>query len=306
MLRFILYRLLTIIPVLWAAATLSFGAIHLLPGDPVMQLLAHSGASPQAIAEQRAAIGWDRPLGAQYAEFLYKLTQGDLGRSWVSARPVVTLISEATLPTLELATVAIIIAITLGAALGIVSALRRGTWLDRTGMFLGVLGISTPIAWTGLLAIMLFSVLLGWLPPTGNDEARHLVLPGLVLGIASAGSIARLMRSSLLDVLVEPFVTVARAKGLPGTVILIRHSLPVAAPPVVAMIAVQAGFLMGGAAVTETLFARQGLGRLMVEAVLTQDLPVVQGLVLISAVIYSLVNLASDLLHWQLDPRVRD
>lgn len=305
MLHFILRRLLAILPVLWAAATLSFGAIHLLPGDPVVQLLARSGAPQHVIDEHRTAIGWDRPWLAQYGDFLWNAARGDLGRSWISGRPVTTLIAEAAWPTAELAMVAMLVAVVVGVSLGALAATHRGAWPDRAGMLVALMGVSTPLAWSGLLAILVFSVGLGWLPPTGSDNVRHLLLPGMVLGITSAGSIARLMRSSLLDVLTENYVTVARAKGLPGLLVLARHVRPVALPPVAAMIAAQAGFLMGGAAVTETVFARQGLGRLMVEAVLAQDLPLVQGLVLVSAAVYSLVNLAADALHWQLDPRVR-
>ncbi len=305
MFRFILRRLLTIVPVLWAAGTLSFAAVHMLPGDPALQLLARSGASPQAIAEHRSAIGWDRPLLVQYADFLWNAARGDWGRSWISGRPVSTIIAEAGRPTVELAAAAMVAAVVAGIGLGTLAAIHRGTWLDSIGMGIALLGISVPIAWLGLLAIVLFSIALDWLPPTGNDGVCHLILPALVLGLASAGSIARLVRSSLLDVLAENYITAARAKGLTPSLILIRHAWTVALPPVAAIIAVQAGFLMGGAAVTETLFARQGLGRVMVEAVLAQDLPVVQGLVLVSAMLYSLVNLVADALHWQLDPRVR-
>lgn len=292
--------------VLWMAATLSFGAVHLLPGDPVTQLLARSGASEQIIAERRAALGWDRPLVIQYADFVHSLAQGDLGRSWISGRAVTSIIAEAAPPTIELALASLLIAVSVGLTLGTLAALQRGQWPDRIGMLLATLSISTPTAWSGLLAILVFSVALKWLPPTGNDGPNHLILPSLVLGLASAGSIARLMRSSLQDVLAENYITAARAKGLPGPLVLVRHAWPVALPTVLAMIAVQAGFLMGGAAVTETLFARRGLGRLMVEAVLAQDLPVVQGLVLLSALVYSLINLAADAAHPQLDPRIRE
>jgi peptide/nickel transport system permease protein len=169
-----------------------------------------------------------------------------------------------------------------------------------------LLGVSTPVAWSGLLALMIFSVTLGWLPPTGSDDALQLILPSVVLGLASAGAIARLTRAGLLDVLTEPFITVARSKGLPGWLVLARHVWPAALPPVLAVMALQFGFLLGGAAVTEAVFARQGLGRLVVEAVLSQDLPVVQGIVLLSAAVYSLVNLAADALQWLIDPRVRE
>jgi ABC-type dipeptide/oligopeptide/nickel transport system permease component len=219
---------------------------------------------------------------------------------------VTVLIAEAVWPTAQLAVVAMGIAVLLGASLGALAATQRGNWADSAGIILALLGVSMPVAWSGLLAIVLFSVILRWLPPTGSDGLAHLALPGLVLGLTSAGAIARLVRATLLDVLTESYVTVARAKGLPDIFILARHAWPVALPPVLSLIAVQFGFLLGSAAVTETLFARQGLGRLMVEAVLAQDLPVAQGLALLSALVYSLINLVADVLHCQLDPRVRE
>ena len=260
----------------------------------------------QAIAERRAQIGWDRPLFEQYARFVIRLVRLDLGESWIVGRPVAQMLAEAAVPTLELALAAMLVAIVVGAGLGTLAASFRGTWIDSAGMIAAVMGISTPIAWSGLLALLIFSVGLGWLPPVGSDSALHLILPSTVLGLASAGSIARLTRAGLLDVLTESHVTVARSKGLTEWIVLIRHVWPIALPPALAMIALQFGFLLGGAAVTETIFARQGLGRLAVEAVLSQDLPVVQGIVLLSAAVYSLVNLAVDALHWRLDPRVRE
>jgi len=305
-LKFLVRRLTSIILVLWAAATLSFLAIHLLPGDPATQILVRAGASQQAIAVRRAQIGWDRPLTEQYARFMWKVARLDLGESWITGRRVTQMLSEAALPTLELALAAMLVAILVGAGLGTLSASFRGTWVDSTGMILALLGVSTPVAWSGLLALMVFSAVLSWLPSSGGGDALQLTWPAIVLGLASAGAIARLTRAGLLDVLTEPYIIVARSKGLPGWLVLARHVWPMALPPVLAVIALQFGFLLGGAAVTEAVFARQGLGRLVVEAVLSQDLPVVQGVVLLSATAYSLVNLAADALQWLLDPRVRE
>jgi ABC-type dipeptide/oligopeptide/nickel transport system permease component len=305
-LKFLIRRLTSIILVLWAAATLSFLAIHLLPGDPATQILVRAGASQQAIAVRRAQIGWDRPLTEQYARFMWKVARLDLGESWITGRRVTQMLSEAALPTLELALAAMLVAILVGAGLGTLSASFRGTWVDSTGMILALLGVSTPVAWSGLLALMVFSAVLSWLPSSGGGDALQLTWPAIVLGLASAGAIARLTRAGLLDVLTEPYIIVARSKGLPGWLVLARHVWPMALPPVLAVIALQFGFLLGGAAVTEAVFARQGLGRLVVEAVLSQDLPVVQGVVLLSATAYSLVNLAADALQWLLDPRVRE
>jgi len=305
-LKFLIRQLTSIILVLWAAATLSFLAIHLLPGDPATQILVRAGASQQAIAVRRAQIGWDRPLTEQYARFMWKVARLDLGESWITGRRVTQMLSEAAWPTLELALAAMLVAILVGAGLGTLSASFRGTWVDSTGMILALLGVSTPVAWSGLLALMVFSAVLSWLPSSGGGEALQLTWPAIVLGLTSAGAIARLTRAGLLDVLTEPYIIVARSKGLPGWLIMARHVWPVALPPVLAVMALQFGFLLGGAAVTEAVFARQGLGRLVVEAVLSQDLPVVQGVVLLSATAYSLVNLGADALQWLLDPRVRE
>lgn len=304
--RFPLRRLASIILVLWAAATLSFFAIHLLPGDPATQILVRAGASPQAIAERRAQIGWDRPLAQQYGLFMWGLARLDLGESWVAARPVTRMLAGAAAPTLKLTLVSMLIAILVGAGLGTLAASFRGTWLDSAGMTVALLGVSTPVAWSGLLALIIFPMMLGQLLPVGSDDALQLILPASVLGLASAGAIARLTRAGLLDVLTEPYITVARSKGLPDWLVLARHVWPAALPPVLAVVALQFGFLLGGAAVTEAVFARPGLGRLVVEAVLSQDLPVVQGIVLLSATVYSLVNLAADALQWLIDPRVRE
>jgi ABC-type dipeptide/oligopeptide/nickel transport system permease component len=305
MLLFFLRRLLGAIPVLWGAATLAFLAVHLLPGDPATLLLIRSGASAEAIAARRAQIGWDQPWLTQYVTYAVGLARGDLGRSWVNGQPVARLLAEQWPRTLELTLAAMLVAVVGGVGVGVLAGVRRGTWTDRVGMSVALLGLSTPIAWSGLLAIWLFSVELGWLPPGGRDGWQALVLPSLVLGLTAAGPIARLVRNGFIQTLAEPFIVAARARGLPLSTLLLRHALPVAAPPVIAMIALQFGFLLGGAAVTEALFARPGIGRLAVEAILAQDLPVVQGVVLLGAATYTVVNLVADLAQWGLDPRTR-
>ncbi len=305
MFRFVIRRLLAALPVLWAAATISFLAVHLLPGDPATLLLIRSGASAEEIAARRALLGWDRPLITQYGAYLLHLLRGDLGRSWVTGQPVAQMLAEQWPRTLELTLSAMGIAIVLGLTLGTLAALRWGTWVDTACMSVALVGLSTPIAWSGLLGLWLFSLKLAWLPPSGLGSPAHLVLPASVLGLASAGPIARLIRGGLLDALAEPFITAAKAKGLPPSRLLIRHAFPVALPPALAMMALQFGFLLGGAAVTEALFVRPGIGRLAVEAVLNQDLPVVQGVVLLGAATYLLVNLAADITQWLLDPLAR-
>lgn len=310
MLIYALRRLLTALPVLWATATLTFFAIHLAPGDPATAQLAKSGASAAAIDERRTALGLDAPLEVQYARYLSDLFRGDLGRSWHSNQPVTHIIGEALPSTLALTLAATGVALLLGLTLGTVAALarhrRQHVWLDTAGMTLALSGLSTPVALSGLVGILILSLNLGWLPATGQGSPRHLLLPALVLGWTSAGSLARLTRDRLLDVLERPYIVAARARGIPGPRLLWRHVSRVAMPDVLTMLALQIGYLLGGTVITESVFARRGLGRVTVEAVLGQDLPVVQGIVLLAALVYTLSNLVADLAQLQLDPRLRE
>jgi ABC-type dipeptide/oligopeptide/nickel transport system permease component len=322
MLAYALRCLLTALPVLWAAATLTFFAIHLAPGDPATAQLAQSGAPATAIAERRTALGLDDPLEIQYTRYLHNLLRGDLGRSWSSNRPVNRVIREALLPTLTLTLTATGLALLFGLALGTAAALARHyaeslrrfstfartkyAGLDTVCMMLALGGLSTPVALSGLAAILIFSLSLDWLPATGAGGLDHLLLPALVLGWASAGPLARLARDRLLDTLDRPYIVAARARGIPAWRLLWRHTARVALPDVLTMLALQTGFLLGGTFITESVFARRGLGRVAVEAVLNQDLPVVQGVVLLAALVYTLSNLAADLAQLWLDPRLRE
>jgi ABC-type dipeptide/oligopeptide/nickel transport system permease component len=299
-------RLAQAIFVLWLAATLAFVALQLAPGDPAQALLAASGATPEEVAARRAQLGLDDPLPAQYARFLADLARGDLGQSWLHGRPVGRMILEQLPPTVELAVAAIVVAVVLGLGLGTLAVIRRGTWLDTAATALSVVGLSTPTYWSGLLAILLFSLRLRWLPATGAGDLRHLALPALVLGFALSGSIARLVRARVAEVLAEPFVLAARARGLPAWRVLSAHVLRAALAPALTVVALQFGFLLGGAVVTESVFARAGLGRLVVQAILWRDLPVVRGIVVFAALAYVLVNLVADLAQVWLDPRLRE
>jgi ABC-type dipeptide/oligopeptide/nickel transport system permease component len=218
---------------------------------------------------------------------------------------VVKTIAEQLPSTLELAVAAMMVAIVLGTALGLVAAVKHGTWLDRLATALSVTGVSIPIFWSAMILIWLLSLRLGWLPATGQGTLAHLVMPALVLGFASAGAIARLVRSSLLEVLEQDFISTARAKGLWEGTILAHHALKDAFIPVVTVMGLQFAFLLGGTVVTETIFARQGIGRLLVDAIFWKVFPVVQGVVLLVALIYTLVNLAIDVSYAYLDPRIR-
>ena len=305
MLQFIGRRLLASIPVLWGVTTLVFLAIHLLPGDPAELMLAESGGSAESIAYLRDQLGLDDPLYVQYGRFLLNTLRGDLGRSIFTNRPVLQTILEQLPSTIELALTAMLVAIALGTGLGILAALNHNSWLDNACMATAVAGVSVPIFWSGLLLILLFSSTLHWLPATGQGSLRHLLLPAVVLGFASSGTIARLVRSSLLDVLYKEYITTARAKGLSERLILIRHALKNALIPVITVVGLQFGFLLGGAVVTETVFSRQGIGRLIMDAILWKDFPLVQGGVLLAGVTYTLVNLLVDVSYAFADPRIR-
>lgn len=304
-LRYIGQRLVVAITVLWGVATLVFVILRLLPGDPAALMLSEAGASAEAIAQLRADLGLDKPLIVQYGQYLLNLAQGDLGTSLFARRPVTTVIAEQLPSTIGLALAAMLIAAILGVLLGILAAVKVGTWVDSAAMALSVAGVSVPIFWSGLLLIWLFSLRLGWLPATGQGGLDHLILPALVLGLASSGSIARLVRASLLEVLDQDFVRTARAKGLREGMVLTRHALKNALIPVVTIVGLQFGFLLGGTVVTETVFSRQGIGRLLVNSILWKDLPVVQGVVLLAGLVYTLVNVAVDVAYGFLDPRIR-
>jgi peptide/nickel transport system permease protein len=304
--RYIGRRLVQAAFVLWLAATLAFVGLQLAPGDPAQALLAASGATPEEIAERRAQLGLDDPFLVQYARYLMDLARGDLGRSWLHGRPVSRMILEQLPATVELAVAAMLVGVALGLGLGILGAVRRSTWLDTAVTAVAAVGLSTPTSWSGILAILLFSLQLSWLPATGEGGLRHLVLPALVLGFALSGSIARLVRARVVEVMGEPFVLAARARGLPSQRVLCVHVLRAALAPALTVIALQLGFLLGGAVVTESVFARRGLGKLAVEAIVWRDLPVVRGAVVCGAIAYVLANLAADLAQAWLDPRLRE
>lgn len=305
MLRYIGRRLIGAIPLLWGVATLVFVVMRLLPGDPAALMLSEGGGSAEAIVELRAELGLDDPLIIQYGRYLLSLLRADLGTSLFTHRPVVITIAEQLPSTIELAVAAMIVAVGLGIVLGTVAAAKRGTWLDTVATALSVTGVSVPIFWSALILIWLLSLQLGWLPATGQGSLAHLIMPALVLGFASAGAIARLVRSSLLDVFEQDFINTARAKGLVERSVLARHAFKNAFIPVITVIGLQFGFLLGGTVVTETIYARQGIGRLVVNAILWKDFPVVQGVVLLAALVYTLVNLSIDVAYAYLDPRIR-
>jgi ABC-type dipeptide/oligopeptide/nickel transport system permease component len=306
--RYILGRIAQLVVVLLLVSLIIFSIMHALPGDPVQLMLsgAESGSvTPERQDELREQMGLNDPLPVQYFRFIRGAVVGDLGTSVRLRLPVLDLILDRLGSTLALSLGGIFFAVLLGMSTGILAALRQGSWIDTFSMILAYVGVSLPLFWLGLILILVFSFQLGWFPPAGQQGLASLVLPSLSLGLISAGVIARLTRASLVEVLVEDYVRTARAKGLPKRIIYLRHALRNAFLPVLTILGLQFGAMLAGAVVTETVFSRPGLGRLVVSAILWKDYPLVQGIVLFMATTYVVVNLLVDLCAAWLDPRIR-
>lgn len=312
MIPYLLRRLLGGLPTLLLVTVLVFALTRVLPGDPIRLLLGEE-ANPQLATELRKQLGLDRPVLVQYGHWLLSLARGDLGRSLKNNLPVGPVILDKLPTTLQLSILAMLIGIIIAVPAGVFAALRRGSWLDGGTTALALSGISLPNFFLGILLIYLFSIRLGWIPPSGYVEPwvdlrknlLLLVLPAITLGTALAGTLTRFTRNSLLEVLTQDFVRTARAKGLAERIVIFKHALRNAAIPVVTVMGLQLGGLLGGAVVTEQIFSIPGFGRLVVDAVLGRDFPVLQAVVLISAMAVFLVNLLVDLLYATIDPRIR-
>ncbi|MFW5695508.1 MAG: nickel ABC transporter permease [Alkalispirochaeta sp.] len=303
MYQYIVRRLLLTIPVVFGVSLIVFSIIRLLPGDPA-RALAGVNASPQYIQQVRDRYGLDDPIHIQYGRFMQGLVTGDLGNSTFSRRPVTTEIGERFPRTLTLASISLLIATVVGVSAGIVSATRRNSIFDNASMFAALVGVAAPVFWLALMLQLLFAVQLRWLPATGMGSVRHLILPSITLGMASAALMARITRSSMLDVLKQDFITTARSKGLAERVVIYKHALKNALIPVVTVLGLQFGILLGGAVLTETVFAWPGVGRLLVDAILRRDYPVVQGTVMLLALLFVIINLVVDVIYAFLDPRI--
>lgn len=300
-------RLVQLVPVLFVVSLIVFSTMHVLPGDPVELMLAgaEGGAiSAERMAELRSTMGLDDPLPVQYLRFVTHAVQGDLGTSIRFRTPVVDLVLRDFPFTMRLALVGLGVAVVLGIGLGTVAALWRGTWIDTATMAFSFLGVSMPIFWLGLVLIYVFGIQLQWFPVSGTDSWRAIVLPGFTLGFVSAALISRLTRASLVEVFQEDYVRTARSKGLGPWGTLVGHVAKNALIPVVTVLGLQFGGMLAGAVVTEVVFSRPGIGRLVVNAVLWKDYPLVQGTVLFTAVLYLLVNWLVDLTYAWLDPRI--
>lgn len=299
----LLGRLGSALAVIWAAATLGFVALNLLPGDAIETQLRLSGVDADTIAERRAELGLTASAGERYVRFLLAAVRGDLGESWLSGEDVTQAIARNLLPTATLAIGALVVACVLGILLGVAAALAIPV-VSASANILLQLSLSMPIYWTGTLAIFLFTVQLGLLPSAGAGRLSQLVLPVLVLGYHTTGAIARVLQSNIREALREDFVRTARAKGLSERRVLGVHVLRVAMLPVISVIGLQAGFLFSGAVITESLFVRPGIGRLLLDSVIQQDYPVVLGIVILAGTLYVTASLVADMALRFLDPRV--
>jgi peptide/nickel transport system permease protein len=304
MLGYIIKRLFLIVPTLIGVTFLVFLSVRLIPGDPATAL-AGELATPQLVETIRRQYGLDRPLLVQYGIFLGNLAQGDLGQSTRTRRPVTSELEARVGNTIQLALASLAVAALIGVTAGVLSATRRNTWLDHASMLIALFGVSMPVFWLGLMLMLIFAVRLGWFPAVGTGTWRHLVLPALALGAGSAAIIARMTRATMLDVMSKNYVLAARAKGVPERVLVVKHALRNALIPVVTIMGLQFGTLLGGAVITETVFGWPGIGRFLVDSILVRDYPSVQGTVLLIAVGFVLVNLLVDLMYGFLDPRIR-
>jgi peptide/nickel transport system permease protein len=307
MIRFLLRRVLALIPILLGVSFLVFLMLHLVPGDVAEIMAAQNQAQigPEAVARIHAQLGLNDPVLVQYWRFLRNALDGDFGRSYYTNRPVLQSILDMLPYTVRLAASAMLLALLAGVGLGMLAAVFHDTWVDRLAMLVSLGGLSIPIFWSGLLLILLFGVTLDWLPITGGTEWQRLILPAVALGYDGSAFLARLTRSSMLEVIRQDYMTTARAKGLRPLRVILRHGFWNAALPVLTLAGLQFGRLLGGTVVVEAVFARPGIGKLAIDAILFKDFLLVQGIVLLAALTYALLNLAIDASYAWLDPRVR-
>jgi peptide/nickel transport system permease protein len=303
--EYFLRRLLLAIPVLIGASIVSFSMVRLLPGDPVSFMFAQTDAGPDVIAQARQDLELDQPIPVQYIHYLGKVVRGDFGRSIRSNRSVLEAIWLEAWSTIELACTALGMSTLLGIVLGSLAGHFRDSWLDKLCLVLSLIGSSMPSFWLGTLLVFFFALRLGWLPATGQGGVSYLILPALTLGLQAVGVVSLLTRSSMRDVLNHEYVQTARSKGLNERAVIVRHALKNALIPVVTIVGLQFGNLLGGAVIVENVFARTGIGRLAVDGITMRDYPIVQGVILLSAVVYTCVNLLADLTYSVVDPRIR-
>ncbi len=304
MFNYLLKRLISTIPVLIGISLLLFFMLRMLPGDPA-QVLAGQMATPEEIENIRHQLGLDRPIYEQYAVYMSRLVRFDLGRSARTQNPVIDEIWARLPNTVLLAVVAIALACLFGIPAGIISAVRPYSWLDYLVTMSALFGISMPVFWLGLMLVVVFSVILKWLPAGGTGSWQHVILPSITLAAFVVAFIARMTRSTMLETLSQDFTTTARSKGLKEQVVIVKHALRNALIPIITVVGLQFGLLLGGAVLTETVFAWPGLGRLIVDSILARDYPMIQGAILLFGLLYIFVNLVVDFIYAFVDPRIR-
>ncbi len=302
--RYIFRRLLLLIPVMLGVSFLVFTIMFFTPGDPAKILLGER--APEAeVQALRTQMGLDDPFFVQYGRFIFNALRGDLGRSLTTRRPAALELFARFPATMQLAAMGVLVAVLIGIPIGIVSATRQYSVFDGASMVLALIGVSIPNFWQGIMMVLLFSIVLRWFPSSGYGTFAHLIMPSLTIGTSSAATITRMTRSSMLEVVRQDYIRTARAKGLSERVVITRHALKNALIPIVTVIGLQFGYLLGGAVLTETIFSWPGVGRLMVDAIRQRDYPVVQGGVLMLALTFSVVNLLVDVLYAYIDPRIK-
>ena len=304
MIRYILKRLMMLIPVLLGVTVVSFSLLQIVPGDPAV-ILAGEDANPEFIEAVRREYGFDQPLYIQYFRFISHVVQGDFGISIRNREPVINLLMQRFAFTVQLSFLSILIAAFIGLVAGVISATRQYSIFDNLSMMGALFGISMPIFWLGLLLMLVFSVNLRWFPAGGSGGLRHLILPAVALGAASAAVIARMTRASMLEVIRQDYIRTARANGLREWVVIYKHALKNAMIPVITVFGLEFGYMLGGAVLTETVFALPGVGTQLVTAILARDYPVVQGAMLLVASTFVLVNLLTDVAYAFFDPKIR-
>ncbi|MBV8912603.1 MAG: ABC transporter permease [Acetobacteraceae bacterium] len=301
--RWLLRRLLGMVPTLLLTWTLVFLALHAIPGDPVTLMLGGQPASQEVIEAERHRLGLDRPVGEQYVGFLGRAVVADFGESFRTRQKVATMIAEQAPYTVSLAFGGLLVGVVLGVSLGLLAGMRPEGWVDAAVMTTALAGLSLPSFWIGMLLIQVFATSLGWVPVLGTGPVA-LILPSITVGLYLAGSLARLVRASIIEAAGQDYVRTARAKGLPPVRVVLRHIGRNAVIPPLTLLGTQFALLIGGAVVTERVFARPGLGAMLVDAVLTKDYPLVQGLVVVLTAAYIVINLGIDLLYGVIDPRI--
>ncbi|MCA3593621.1 MAG: ABC transporter permease [Methylobacterium sp.] len=301
---FIARRIMSIIPVILFTWSMVFIVLQVIPGDPVNLMLAGVPASEEVRQRERERLGLDKPVVERYFTFLGKAATGDLGEGFRSRRPVTVMIQEQMWPTIELALGGLCFGVMFGFVLGVCAGIRPNSWVDSTCMVLALVGVSLPSFWIGMILIYVFGNLLMWVPITGRGFGA-LILPSITVGLFVAGGFARLIRSSIIEAMNQDYIRTARAKGLSRTRIVLKHALRNAMIPPVTLLGIQFAVLIGGAVVTENVFARPGLGTMLVDAVLAKDMPLVQALIVYKTAVYILVNLVIDLAYGAIDPRIR-